>query len=278
MADQAVAPELVRLGTRPRLVPYLRSIWERRELAIALPVGELRSQNVDTLLGSFWHVLNPLMLVGVYYLLFAVILGVDRGQENFILFLSVGMFTFHYTSKSVMAGARSIVSNQGLIRSVMFPRAILPLGSVIGETVTLGPSLVVITTVAVATGAYPSWSWLWLLPIFALQGTFNLGASLVIARLANHFHDITNVLQYFFRLLLYASGVLVPVERFLTSPLRRAVFRYNPAYAFVELARGAIMRGGTDPGLWAVCAGWTLVLLVGGFLFFVAHEHRYGRG
>ncbi len=259
-------------------MPYLRSIWARRELAVALPVGDLRSQNVDTLLGSFWHVLNPLMLVGVYYLLFAVILSVDRGQDNFILFLAVGMFTFHYTSKSIMAGARSIVRNEGLIRSVKFPRAILPLGSVIGETVTLGPSLLVITAVALLTGQYPSWSWLWLLPMFALQGTFNLGASLVIARLTNHFNDLTNVLQYFFRLLLYASGVLVPVERFLTSPLRRAIFRYNPAYAFVELAREAIMRGGTDPGLWAVCAVWTAVLLVGGFLFFVAHEHRYGRG
>src|SRR5688572_2784464 len=121
------AHDLVKLGTTPGVVEYLKALWVRREFAIAIPTAELQAQHRNTVLGGLWHLLNPLLQMGVYYLVFGVILDVNRGVDNFLGFIAIGVFTFHFTTKSVTAGAKAITSNEGLIRAIMFPRAILPL-------------------------------------------------------------------------------------------------------------------------------------------------------
>jgi teichoic acid transport system permease protein len=77
---------------------YVRSVWARRDFATAVAVGEMRTQNMDTVLGNVWHILNPLLLIGIYYLVFGVILGLSErgGVDNFLAFLAVGVFMFHY--------------------------------------------------------------------------------------------------------------------------------------------------------------------------------------
>src|SRR5262245_1438700 len=84
---------------------YLAAMWERRDFAIALPYEEVRSTHQDTLLGNVWHLANPMLSVLVYYLVFGVMLNVSRGVDNYILFLMVGVFVFHLTSRTVLGGA-----------------------------------------------------------------------------------------------------------------------------------------------------------------------------
>lgn len=269
--------ELKVLGGRPPLGSYLHSLWSRRQLAVAIPLGALRADNRDSLLGGAWHLLNPLLLAGVYYLIFGLILRADRGVDNFIAFLTTGLFIFSYTSGSITAGARSIAANEALLRSIRFPRAVLPVSAVIGEGLTLGFAVVVMLSVALATGERPGLTWLLLVPILATQTLFNLGAAFVSARLADHVRDVQQVLPFLLRLWLYLSGILFSFDRFIGHDTVLLLLRLNPAYAFVSLARGALLDGGTSPDEWAVALVWTTVLLVGGFAFFRAHEQEYGR-
>jgi teichoic acid transport system permease protein len=272
-------PGLKRLDTLPSLWGYVRGTWQRREFAVALAAGELRGQNMDTALGNLWHILNPLLLVGVYYLIFGVLLEVTRaGVDNVVAFLAVGIFTFHYTQKTTLAGARSIVNNVGLIRSIAFPRSVLPLSIVAAQTLAFIPAVGVMLTVSVATGEVPHYTWLALVPIFMLQGVFNLGAALIVARLTDSFQDLQNLLPYVFRVLFYLSGILYSVDRFVTDPNLRLLFDFNPLYAFATLARGPILHETVDLRLLGINAVWTVVLVVFGVLYFRAAEHRYGRG
>jgi teichoic acid transport system permease protein len=185
----ATHPELTQLGIRPPLFTYLRDVWRRRDFARAIAEGEVRSQNMDTVLGNIWHILNPIILASIYILIFGVILGVTRGVENFPVFIVVGVFTFHYSQKSVMGGAKSIISNEGLIRSIRFPRAILPISTVLGQTFAFVPSVVVMLILAVALGELPSLGWLLLLPVFFGQTLFNIGSAFIVARLTDLFRD-----------------------------------------------------------------------------------------
>ena len=59
---------------------YLREIWRRRDYLVQVPLNDLRSQNAHTLLGSIWLVLNPLLQVGVYFLVFGVIMQIGRAH------------------------------------------------------------------------------------------------------------------------------------------------------------------------------------------------------
>ncbi len=264
---------------RPGFGAYLRETWQRRDFAMAIAGGELRGQHMDSVLGNLWHVLNPLLLAGVYYLVFGVLLDISRGVENFPAFIVIGVFVFHYSQKTIITGSGAVVSNEGLIRSIRFPRAILPLATVVGHSIAFLPAIVVMLAIVMATGEVPGPEWVLLAPALLLQSVFNLGAALIVARLTDLFRDIENVLPYVFRLAFYGSGVLYFPSRFVSDPAVLAFFDFNPFFAFVSLARGPLLAEmAIEPLHVAVAVGWTLALLVGGFIFFRAGEDRYGRG
>ena len=276
----ASTSHLIELGRRMPASAYLRAIWNRREFAWAVPVNELRAQNMDTVLGNLWHLLNPMMLVGVYWLVFDLILDVtERGLPGipYVAFLSVGIFLFQYSQKSTIQGAKSIVGNVGLIRSMQFPRAILPLSAVIQETVALMPALVLMLVVVLLSGIPPNPLWPLLVPLVAIQALFNLGAAFYVARFTDYFRDLQNVLPYVFRLMFYMSGVIFPASQFVPEEYL-IFFDINPLYAFVTAARDVILQGVFDPWRWLSVLAWTLVLVTSGFFYFRANEHRYGRG
>ncbi|MGH2787658.1 MAG: ABC transporter permease [Actinomycetota bacterium] len=274
------APPLTRIGVRPRLRDYLRSLWDRRQFAMAIPSAELQAQHRNTALGGLWHLLDPLFSVATWWLLFGVILNVTRGVDNVVGFLAIGVFAFHFTMKSVKSGARAITSNEGLLRAISFPRAILPLSVVLAEFMALGFALSAMFFVVLLTGEQPAWSWLLIIPMVFFQFLFNAGLALFMARLADHFRDVVQILPYGLRVWGMLSGVFYPVtERLADHPELFAVMRVNPAYLFMELPRRAILDNvAPTADEWITLAIWAVATLIIGFLFFVGRENEYGRG
>jgi len=274
------APALARLGVRPRLRDYLRSLWDRREFALAIPRAELQAQHRHTALGGLWHLLDPLISVGIWWLLFGVILNVTRGLDNVVGFLAIGVFVFHFTQKSVRQGARAIVSNEGLLRSISFPRAILPISVVLAEFLSLGYALSAMFAVVLLTGEEPSWTWLLLAPMVFFQFLFNTGLAMAVARLGDHFRDIAQMASYGVRVWGMLSGVFYPVaNRLGNRPELLAIMEFNPGYLFMELPRRAILNNAAPTAQeWVTLMVWSVAMLVFGFIFFVRRENQYGRG
>lgn len=274
------APPLARLGVRPRLRDYMRSLWSRRELAMAIPKAELQAQHRNTALGGFWHLLDPLISVAIWWLLFGVILNVTRGVDNVVGFLAVGVFAWHFTMRSVKAGAKAITSNESLLRAISFPRAILPLSVVLAELMSLAYAVVAMFIMVLVTGEEPSWHWLLIFPMFGIQFLFNMGLSLFFARLADHLRDVVQLVPYGLRVWGMLSGVFYPVtKRLADHPELYAVMKVNPAYLIMELPRRAILENaGPTMYEWLVFLTWAVVMFVVGFVFFVRRENEYGRG
>jgi teichoic acid transport system permease protein len=270
-------PELVRLGTRPRLGAYLRDLWQRREFAWTVPVSELRALHMNTVLGNSWHVLNPLLSAGIYYLVFGVVLGARAAVANYPSFLIIGIFVYYYTQRSVSAGSRAVVTNMKLIQSLTFPRAILPIASALRETIAQGPVIGVLIAVVLLTGEHPHWGWLGILPAYALQAMFNVGLALAAGRATFHFRDVEQLLPYLMRIWFYLSGIFFTAERLPEGWLRTA-FQLNPMHVYIHLARELLRQGAATPVEWGTAAAWALGSLVAGFLFFQREEGEYGRG
>ena len=274
----STTPPLVRVGSKSGVVEYLRALWARREFAIAIPSAELHAQHRNTVLGGVWHLLNPLIQIAVYYVIFGYIIGVDRGVDNFMGFLAIGVFVFHFTSRSITAGARSITSNENLMRAISFPRAILPMAAVFSELAAFSYALIAMVAVVLLTGEAITWTWLLVLPVIGLQMLFNLGAAFFIARAAAHFRDVQQVLPFMLRMWLYTSGVMWPVSRMTDKfPDLAWLLYFNPAFAFLELIRKAMLDGGFGPPeLWLSATVWSFAVLIFGFMFFRARENEYG--
>lgn len=266
-------PGLRRMGLRPDLTEYLRQLWGRREFALLVPLGELRQRNMNTLLGSLWHVLNPLFQALIYYFLFGVVLDTRGGIENYAVWLIVGLITFTYTQKSVASASNIIIQRVAMLRTLNFPAGILPISVVIGELLAHLPALLVMLLI-VAT-AYPvSPFWVLVLLVVALQTLFNLGLGMIVARLTVHFHDFSQLLGHLLKMWLLASGVLFPFDNAPEGIVRDSL-EANPAYLFIRMSRDLLFDQTIARADLRAALAWSLGMLVVGFLFFHRYEGRY---
>ncbi|GAA1946147.1 ABC transporter permease [Brevibacterium antiquum] len=272
---------LVPVGKRANLKSYLSALWNRRHYIIAESRAKMSSSTRKNLLGYGWLFLTPLLSVLAYWFVFGFILQTSRGVPNFLGFLVVGVFFFGFTAKCMTGGTGSIRSGASMIRGFQFPRAALPLSTVVRNFLDFMPSLLVmiIILVIVPPAEVITWRVVLVIPIVMLQTIFNVGLACLLARLGHKIPDLTNFMSIVSRFWLYGSGVFFDIEdRLADHPMLLVVMQYNPLAAYLTLVRNSLLYGVDSPlSLWLVGAIWAFGLLIVGFLFFWRGEESYGR-
>ncbi len=303
-------------AARPRLIPYIRTVWARRHFIVAYATARNVSMYTEARLGQLWQVLTPLLNSAVYYLIFGILFQQNRGIEHYIAYLVCGVFFFSFTERSIVVGSTVMRANLPLIRALHFPRACLPLAYVMVEFQQLLVSLLVVFAIVLADHEPLTGYWLLLLPALLLQGTFNIGAALLMARLGAGAADFSQLIPFLTRVWRYFCGVmysLTSLPSYATLPLwAKDLIALNPAAVYISLARYALMTtqrtdaAGAKPynlmkctlfnsthspplqaychpnvvtgQLWVAGIGWAVVALIVGAVFFWQAETRYGRG
>ena len=267
----------VTVSRRPQLSrwrSYVRDLWSRREFAWFLASGNLKARNASTALGLAWWVLNPLIMAGVYFLVFGFIFNARQGESQYLAYLLSGMFAFNFVTMSMTGGANSILANSKLLANIRFPRLILPLSALAEALYGFLASLLVYYFIAwPADGVRPT-AWLLFLPgIVLLQTVFNLGLASLTARLAVPFRDINNLIPHLNRLWMYLSPIIWPMSFVADKPeLFQWILRINPLYSFIVLYRTALMGRDFEPDMLLLAAAWSVVMGAGGVLAFVRYE------
>lgn len=292
---QAIAKQygLEQMGVRPPLGRYIRDVASRWAFIRVLGTATAYSKNQNNYLGQLWAVLNPTLNAIVYVLIFGVLIGANRGVENTIAFIVIGTFLFRFVEQSVHGGSKSIAQKSTLIRSLHFPRAVLPIAEVVSLLTTLVPALVVMCAIVLLSGLLPqyppvhvTWSWLLLPFIVALLWIFNTGIAFMVARAVAITPDLDNVIGFVMRLVMYGSGVIFPVTHYVDRLSETAqailgpILEYQPIGVFLYVARSILTQEPNipqDPVMWAWAAGWAVVTFVVGFIIFWRGEERYGR-
>lgn len=266
---------------RPTLSQYLTQLWDRRHFLLAFGRARVLSTYSQARLGQLWQLLTPLLLAGVYFLLFGLLLGTDRGVENFTAFLVTGVFIFSFTQRSVLSGSESVSKNLGLVRALHFPRATLPLAHTVAELQQLAVALLALGFIVLLTGEPLTVAWLLVPVAVALQCLFNAGVALVAARIGAEVRDVRQVLPFVMRTWLYLSGVFFSIQAFTADApgIVRVLLSVNPTAVYIDLVRTQLLvEHDPLPYAWPLAVGWAVVAVVGGFLFFWRAEERYGRG
>jgi teichoic acid transport system permease protein len=279
LGEYASAHGLKQVGTRPMLLDYLKQTWERRVFALTMSLYSSESANSRTRLGRWWSVLLPSLQAFAYGMVFGLILG-DLRPANFIPFLITGVFLFSFFAGSFSSGAQAITANAGLIRTVSFPRILLPISAVIREFINFVPQLAVLALVLLAFGQQVSWEWLFMIPIVFLMVFFSAGLAMISARLTVQVEDLGKLVPFITRLMFYSSGIFFEIERIFNGlPELLAIAMLNPVYVFISLARGALVNDmELSSFLWIVSSIWSLGIFIFGVLYFWKAEARYGRG
>lgn len=259
----------------PRLGPYLRTLWHRRQFAAEMSRSNIRAANTNTFFGQIWLVLNPLLLACVYYVLVTILNGgnVDDAAERFV-HLCAGLFAFYYFSGALQSGASSVVAGGKLLLNMSFPRLLLPLSAVRTAFFRFLPTLIVYFPIHLAFGQPLRWEML-LAPVFLLFLTvFGAGMAMIFATLQVYFRDTSSFLPYFVRMWLYLSPVLWFAEE---APERfKGLMIFNPLYSLLGGWTDLIVRGQIpELSLWIAGVVWAVVAAVLGGLFFMSREREF---
>lgn len=279
LAAFAAENGLERVGARPSLWAYLKETWQRREFAMTLARFRVRAGNEQTRLGILWVVLRPILMALVYGLVFGIIMPRDTrpGDVPFIPFLVTGVFIFQFFGTSFSGGAKAITGNEGLVRSLAFPRILLPLATVYQRLLELGPMMGIMLLIAAAFGIWPTWEWLLIVPVLMLMSIFNAGVALFAARLSVHLRDTQNIIPFITRLFFYGSGIFFSIELTLTNETAIRIAQLNPVHDYITLVRQFVLGLPADPFVWWSALIAPVVMIVFGTIFFWQAEERYGR-
>ncbi len=257
------------------MVAHLAQLYRYRALIGTLVLRELRARYRGSVLGFLWSLLNPLLLMLVYVLVFAVYLRVP--MENYAVFLFTGLLPWLWFASSLGHATGVIVGSGGLVKRILFPAEILPLVSVLANLVNLLLSLPLLFLFLLLFGVRPGPALLFLPLLLALQLLLTTGLALPLAALNVHLRDVEQILSNLLVLLFFLSPILYPVsavpatvrigER-VTVPLRPLYF-LNPVAGLIQGYQNVLFFG-REPhwihlGVVAACAA---VALWGGYRVF----------
>jgi teichoic acid transport system permease protein len=257
----------------PRLGPYVRELWRRREFAFELSRTDLRSQHFNTVFGQLWLILNPLLLACVYFVL-VDILRARTGGIEFFAHLMAALFVYYFVTDAIRQAVKSVTSGGRLILNTAFPRVLLPGASVITAFKRFLPTVAIFVPVFVVAGLPFGPHLLWLIPIFALFLVLACGFAMLVAAGNVYFRDLNNFLTYGLRIWLYASPILYFASE---VPDRYDFLLVLNPLASLLTAWSDVIDGGVapDPTDMAVGAAWALVIFIGSALFFMSREREF---
>lgn len=255
---------------------YVQGLWSRREFVWFLATTNLKSRYASTSLGILWWVLNPLLLTGVYFLVFGFIFAGDRGNPAYLGYLMSGMFVFKFTSGVVTGGTATILGNARLMSNLRFPRLLLPIASVIESGIGFLVSIVAFFAIILPlTRDWPGMAILWFIPIFVLQIIWNVGLSSLVARLTVPHRDIAGFIPFIVRLWLYLSPIIWTVDRLDNAPSWVVnLIHLNPMFYFLSVYRTALLGLDFQASDLAIAAAWAFGTAVVGIWTFVRFEGR----
>ncbi|WP_420716585.1 ABC transporter permease [Streptomyces sp. H27-H1] len=286
IAELAAAHDLTLSGARPTLPRYIAQLWGRRHFVSALATARMQAQYSQASLGQVWHLVTPLLNAAVYYFIFGIVMHASHGVPDYLPFLITGVFVWDFIGSCVNASTRAVQSNLGLVRALHFPRASLPLSTVVQLFQQLLITMGALIILLFAFGQTPSLNWLLALPTLFLMASFCAGCAMIMARVGAKSPDVSQLMPFVLRTWMYASGVMWSIDQMLkTDNLPHWVstaLKVNPAAVFIDLMRFALIDSYKASQLphhvWLIALGWALLFGVGGFVFFWKAEEEYGRG
>ncbi|HEX2856033.1 MAG TPA: ABC transporter permease [Propionibacteriaceae bacterium] len=260
---------------------YLAEVWRRRAFITTLATYRMRAKYEANRLGIVWIALRPLVNAAVYGLIFGVIQTGATRPKDYPVYVVVGVFAWEFFMGCFVDGSRSVTNSRNMVQSLAFPRMTLPLAVWAERLYSFLITLVVLVPILILFHHYPTWRWLWCIPLFALYAVFNAGVTMILARLTVHVTDLAELLPYVSRILFYASGVLFSVDAVMKGhPTIIKLYDAYPMYQVLKMARHFLTndKGTSFPvQFWLYLSIAAVVTLVVGVLFFWSAEERYGR-
>lgn len=224
------------------------------------------------MLGVFWSLLNPLLMLAVYSFVFGSVFsakwaGAGASNSSFALLMFVGLLVHGLFAECLMKSTNLIVSNSNYVKKVIFPLEVLATTVIVSSLFHFFAGLVMLILLQFFMFGLPGWSILWLPIILAPYVIGLLGLSWFISALGVFFRDLSQLAGTLSSIMLFLSPVFYSRET-IPEPYRHYM-DLNPLTPIIEQSREVIVYGNA-PDLFALLpvTGVFIVVYLVGFWFF----------
>ena len=223
----------------------LDELWAYRDLLFFMVWRDLKGRYRQTALGPVWFILQPLMSMVLYSVIFGWIAKLPSDNQPYAVFTYVALLPWDFFTDAVSSGTNSLLGSMNLISKVYFPRLIVPLSQVISSLVDFCISMVVLAGMMVAYRIHPTWGLL-LIPFYLLLAAMTgMGIGLWFSGVIVRFRDFGQVVGFLVRVLMYTAPVVYSIS--LVPAEWRTLYSLNPVTAVVEGFRWALLGTGALP-------------------------------
>jgi ABC-type polysaccharide/polyol phosphate export permease len=224
-----------------------------------------------TMLGYFWTLINPLMMMTVTAVVFANLFKQDL--RTFTIFMFAGMIPWNCFSSMVIQSTTAFINNEGLIKKIYLPKLLFPLSVCLALAIDSLLSLIALFAIMFIIGAEPSWSLLFLPIAYCLLFLFGFGIALVASVITVFFRDLQHVIVIAMQALFFLTPIIYEKKSF--DGTIAFLLHINPVTPFVEMFR-APLRYGMMPDATTIthAAILSIISLVIGISFFLVQEKK----
>jgi len=222
----------------------------------------LRADASRYFLGYLWWLLEPLLFVGVFYVVFNLILNSRRA--DFLVFLMCGKLTFIWFSKTITQASNSIVANRGLVGKIDVPKTLFPMAVVQESLYRQAAIFMLLFAVLVAWGYPVTSNWLWLAPVIIVNYLMIVACSFIGACLVCMMRDFRLIISLTMTFLLFTSGIFWDVHE-LGDPVKTDFLLALNPLAFLLDAYRQILMFQTPPDitrLLRIAVGSSIIIVV----------------
>jgi lipopolysaccharide transport system permease protein len=246
---------------------YLELVWYKA-------CADLRAEAARAYLGTLWWVLEPLLYMAVFYLVFGVLL--QRGGEGFIAFLLCGLTVWRWFGSSVIRCANAIPSNARLMLQVYLPKYLFPAIALVTSTLRFLIVFTLFLIYLVFAEHSLSASWLALPALLVIHFLLIAACASLLAAIVPFLPDLRIFVENGLTLMFFMSGIFYDISSFPAD--LRVYFYLNPMATIIESYRAVLLEGA-----WPEWQALTPVLLVamlgiGAALYLLTrYDRRYAK-
>jgi len=267
-------PTLVIQPSKGWVAIRLGELWQYRELLYFLTWRDVKIRYKQTVLGASWALLQPLLTMLIFTLIFGRVAKIPTGGVPYPLFALVGLAPWTFFAYGLSQSSNSLVASANMLKKVYFPRLAIPLSSVCSGAVDFG---IVLGLLAAMMAWYrvplnPTMLWIPAFVLLAFVASFGVG--LWLSALNVQYRDVRYVVPFLLQFWMYATPIAYPMSA-LHEPWR-TLLALNPMTGVVEGFRWALLGSARSSGpLVAISMVVALVVLVTGAFYFRRMERTF---
>ena len=247
-----------------------KELFEYRDLFFFLVWRDIKVLYAQTILGFLWAILQPLIQIVIFTIIFGKVANVATDGIPYVLFSTVAIIPWTYMSQAMTNSSESLIKESHMLGKVYLPRLTFPLTPVLARLVDFLISIILLVFAMIYYGVYPTWNLL-LFPVFCLMMILIPAAvGLWLSSMAIRFRDVKFAMSFAIRMLMYTAPIVYSASSIPEG--YRMIYSLNPLVGVIEGFRACLLG---LPMPWSYIwpgAMTTVVLLFGGVFYFKRME------